>query len=81
MRIFGIVQSFKYQTVHNVHNNQKKVKTKMPKITTAKKRIQYDELNDLKRNLKKMSREDIEAYIVIGDLRKVLGKRFREKVI
>jgi len=53
----------------------------MPKITTVKKRIQYDELNDLRRNLKKMSREDIEAYIVIGDLRKVLGKRFREKVI
>ena len=51
----------------------------MPKLNTEKSRIAYNELNDLRRNLKIMTNEDIQAYIVIGDLRKVLGKRFIEK--
>lgn len=53
----------------------------MPKLTTTEKRLAYEELNDLRRNLKIMTSEETERFIHGESLRSILKKRFIEKRI
>ena len=47
----------------------------MPKLNTEKSKRKYREFNDLRRNLKNMSVEDMEHYVKTGQICTSLGKR------
>jgi hypothetical protein len=50
----------------------------MPKLKTDKAKRKYNELNDLRRNMKYMTLEEQEGYCRGEELRKILGNRFLE---
>ena len=47
----------------------------MPKLLTKESRRKYREFNDIRRNLRNMSLEDIEHYVKTGKIRTSKGKR------
>ena len=53
-------------------------KRTMPKLTN-KSRPNYEEQNDVRRNLKHMTLEEQERYVHGESLRAILGDRFRYK--
>ena len=48
----------------------------MPKIKSSIARAKHDEINDIRRNLKIMTKKEMEKYIKGESLRKILGSRF-----
>lgn len=52
----------------------------MPRILDEKKLKHYREMNDLRRNLKMMTKEEQEMYASSGkSLREILGNRYLDK--
>jgi len=48
----------------------------MPKLTTKEVIRKYRAFNELRRNLKNMTPEDIERYVQGEDLVKILGEKY-----
>ena len=53
----------------------------MPKLKTAESRVKYWDFGDLKRNLKKMTIEDMDRYVSGESLTKILGEKYIKRRI
>jgi hypothetical protein len=49
----------------------------MPKLSSKESERKYDEYNELRRNLKRMTPEECERYVKGESLFKILGKRYK----
>jgi hypothetical protein len=49
----------------------------MPKLKSKESERNWDEYNEVRRNLKRMSLEDMERYIKGESISKILGKKYK----